>query len=238
MNPLQEYERQLILAKHQSFFGSFAQQNPAAFLSFNRLLNAKNFDTIIELGTHDAGLSTLFALYAFQSKYAAQSDDPNEPVLYKNRTHHRRPKQFFTFDKVVRDKTAIKILKHLGANFILADTLGDQLIIDQIRAMIGGPTSGTVLLLCDGGNKKRELDLYGGSLKSGDFVMLHDWARDESAYQSNVRNGVWTGWESRWEDGVGEDQQFGIRTICERHGVEPIYPEEFDGVAWFCGFKN
>lgn len=238
MSPLVQHEQSLIRAGHQSFFGAFAQQNPAAFLSFNRLLNAHNFDTIIELGTHDGGLSTMFALYCYLSKRIAWSINEQEPSLYKNKTHHRRPKQFVTFDNVRRDEGAIVALKHLGTLFMQQDTLFDEENIAGIRRMIDNERNGTVLLLCDGGNKKRELELYGSALKPGDFVCLHDWARDEAAFETNKRNGVWHGWESRWEDGVGEGQQFGIKDLCERYGIEQIYADEFDKVAWFVGVKT
>ena len=44
--------------------------------------------------------------------------------------------------------------------------------------------------------------------------------------------------ETRWEDGIGEGQQFGIRGLCERYNIEPVYAEEFDDSVWFCGRKR
>lgn len=237
MNPLIQHEQSLIKAGHVSFFGSFGQQNPSAFLSFNRFLNAHNFDTIIELGTHDGGLSTMFALYCYLSQRPAECP-AGEPVAYKNNTHHRRFKTFTTYDIARRDNAAIEAIQHLRGVFRQGDTLDDIFMIDEIRSSIEDPASGTVLLLCDGGNKKRELELYGGSLKPGDFVCLHDWAYDETAFADNKVDGVWHCWESRWHDGVGEGQQFGISELCERYGIEPIYADEFSPVAWFVGVKR
>lgn len=234
---LLEREQEALRGQQCPFWGSFAQQNPQAFIGFNRLLNAHRFDTIIELGTHDGGLSTFFALYTFLAGAPASSPNSAEPTLYKNQTHHRTPKRFVTFDNVIRDSTAINVIKHLGGHFVQTDTLTDQYSIDRIRSIIEDPAGGTVLLLCDGGNKKLELDLYGGSLKPGDFVMLHDWARDEAAFEANKRANVWHSWESRWEDGTGQGQQFGIKDLCATHGITPIYAEEFDRAAWFCGTK-
>lgn len=238
MNPLVQQEQTLIRAGHQSFFGAFAQQNPAAFLSFNRLLNAHSFDTIIELGTHDGGLSTVFALYCYLSKHTAWSTNEQEPSLYKNKTHHRSPKQFVTFDNVRRDEEAIAALKHLGALFMQQDTLFDEENIAGIRRMIGNEKNGTVLLLCDGGNKKRELELYGSALKPGDFVCLHDWAANKTVAAENAAKGIWHSHEVMWNDGIGEGQQFGIGELCHRYGIEHIYADEFDKVAWFVGVKR
>lgn len=248
MNPLIQHEQTLIKAGHQSLWGSFAQQNPGILVSFNRLLNAHNFDTIIELGTHDGGLSTLFALYCYLSRYKAQCV-VGEPVAYKNQTHHRKPKSFVTYDIVRRDATAIAAIHHLEGRFVQADTLDDILTIDDIRSSIEDPASGTVLLLCDGGNKKRELELYGGSLKPGDFVCLHDWAYDRAAAAENARQGIWHAHETMWEDQADPEYEtfqypligryrYGIKDLCERYGIEPIYRDEFDKVAWFVGVKR
>jgi hypothetical protein len=236
MNPLLAQEQSLIRAGHQSFYGSFAQQNPSAFLSINRLLNAHNFDTIIEIGSHDFGLSTQLALYCALSRMPAACENTNEPVLYKNKTHHKSPKTFWTFDYVLRDQNAALMVQHLGGHFRQADVLTNETNINSIRELIRG--GGATLLLCDGGNKKKELELYGSVLKSGDFVMLHDWAYDEATFEHNKRAGIWFSHETKWEDGVGEGQQFGIRSLCEQYGIEPIYADEFDKVAWFCGRKT
>lgn len=238
MNQLLEHERTQIKMGHLSYWGSFAQQRPSAFLSFNRLLNAHNFDTIIEIGSHDFGISTMFALYCYLSRRPAICDNPNEPVLYKNRTHHRSPKSFYTYDIVVRDQTAAAVIEELGGVFEQRDTLTDQTSIDHIKSIVSNPASGTVLFLCDGGNKKREMELYSPALKSGDFIMCHDWAYDQEAFEKNKREGIWGSWETRWCDGVGPDQQFGIKDICEKNGVVQVYEEEFDTAVWFCGRKK
>lgn len=236
MNQLLELERSQIQNSHWPFFGCFMQQNPQAVLSLNRLLNAHNFSTIIELGTHDGGLSTLFALYCFGSKYPAESPDPNEPSLYKNRTHHKSPKSFYTFDLFLRDVPRIRMLIELGATFHRLDFLKDAYSIEYIGGVIRSP--GTTLLLCDGGNKKKEFEIYAPFLKEGDVIMAHDWAFDEEAFNKNKKEGIWVGWESRWENGSGADQQFGIKDVCVKNGIVQVYEEEFDKCVWFCGVKT
>ncbi len=236
MNTLLSHEQSLVRAGHVPFFGCFGQQTPAAFLSINRLLNVHSFDTIIEIGSHDFGLSTPLALYCALSRMPAQCDNANEPVLYKNNTHHKRPKTFYTFDYVLRDRNAALMIQYLGGHFKQADMLTNETNIEDLRSLIR--SSGSVLLLCDGGCKKRELDLYGEALKNGDFVMLHDWAYDDVAFDRNKREGIWMSHETKWEDGIGEGQQFGIKALCERYGIHQVYAEEFDKVAWFCGQKQ
>lgn len=234
-NPLLQHEHALIRQSFLSFFGGYAQQRPDAFVSFNRLLNAHNFDRIIEIGTHTGGLSLQFALYALLSRTQVVCDDPSEPALFVNRTHHRSLKSFTTYDIAIRDKSIIQILRAMGANFVQADTLNDPKTIETIRAQIAAP--GTTLLLCDGGNKHKEFELYAPALKPGDFIMGHDWAYDEAAFECNKRDGVWRGWELKWQTGEG-DQNFGIKDICERNGLKRVYAEEFDPVVWVCCVKE
>ena len=235
--PLANAEQCAIQNSHVSFFGCFAQQNPQAFVSLNRLLLAHDFSTIIELGTHDSGVATLFALYCLGSKMPATADDPREPSLYKNATHHKRPKEFYTFDNVRRDIPRLQLLTNMGANVLTRDTLTDEATIAYVRRLIQRP--GTTLLLCDGGNKRREVELYAPALKPGDFIMVHDWAKDAAAMASLRERGIWQSWESWWDVGPSDAvPPEGIMKDCVLNGVKQVYAEEFDDVAWFCARKR
>lgn len=244
MSQLQQHEQSLIRGGFVPLWGGFAQQNPGVLVSFNRLLNAHSFDTIIEIGTHTGGLSLLFALYCRMSKLKALADDPREPSLFVNQTHHKSPKRFFTFDNVERDKSVHRVLRDLGAFAFIQDALYDEKNIEGIREVIW--KGGSTLLLCDGGNKKRELELYGGALKPGDFVMLHDWAHDRHAAAENARHGIWFSHETMWQDEVDPESVYpeagrylyGIKELCERYGIEQVYADEFNPVAWFAGRKS
>jgi cephalosporin hydroxylase len=233
---LKNLEQQFVQNSHWPFFGCFMQQTPNAVLSLNRLLNAHNFDCIIELGTHDGGLSSLFALYCLGSQMPASAESPSEPSLYKNQTHHKRPKKFYTFDNELRDIPRLNLLIQMGSVFKQVDFLNDANIIAEIRQIIA--TSGSVLLLCDGGNKKKEIELYSPALKRGDFVMTHDFMKDETSAQKIREAGIWQPWETRWENGIGPNQQFGIKEACVANGIERVYAEEFDSSVWFCGVKR
>ena len=227
MNELLDVQLQQIKNAHWSFFGNFMQQTPEAVLSLNRLLNAHNFDTIIELGTHDAGLSMLFALYSLNSRIRCECDNPMEPVLYKNNTHHKSLKTFYTFDNTIRDKGSIFLLQNMGTIFEKRDILNDQPSIDYIGSII--KNGGRVLLMCDNGNKVKEFNIYSKFLKPNDFIMAHDYGKDEESFKKIKENNIWFTQETKWDD---------IRESCEKHGIIPIYQEEFDKSVWFCGVKK
>ena len=227
MNTLKEHEQGAVRMSHWSFFGCYMQQTPNAVLSLNRLLNAYNFDTIIELGTHDGGLSTLFALYCYGSNRKATAGHENEPSLYKNNHHNKSPKQFHTFDYVLRDIPRTDFLKSLGANFQQLDFLTSQENIEYIGNLI--KNGGSTLVLCDGGNKPREFELFSPFLKTGDMIMSHDWAYDKNEFEKVKQRGIWYGLETEWVQ---------IKDSCEKYNIEQICKEEFDDSVWFCGLKR
>jgi hypothetical protein len=236
MNELKRRESEYIKNAFWPFFGCFCQQNPNAVLSLNRLLLAHDFDTIIELGTHSGGLSTLFALYCLGSQMPATSPDPTELTAgFINTFHHKHPKTFHTFDNILRDKNRTDLLLRMGTNFRQLDLLENINDIEYVRSII--KTGRTVLLLCDNGNKRREFELYGSSLKPGDFIMTHDYAKDKQTFELNKANNIWHSWETRWED-KDDDYSFGVKDLCERYNIKPMYAEEFDPVVWFCGQKQ
>ena len=227
MNALLDNEQQAVRNMHWSFFGCYMQQTPNAVLSLNRLLNAENFDTIIELGTHDGGLSSLFALYCLGSRMFAQAEDPREPSLYKNNTHHKSPKQFYTFDYVLRDIPRTNLLLQMGTVFKKIDFLNDKSNIEYIGGLIRDGRR--TLVLCDGGDKPKEFRLFAPFLKSNDIIMAHDWAATEEDYVRVKEARIWYGWETKWE---------WIKEACESNHIEQIYQEEFDRSVWFCGRKR
>jgi hypothetical protein len=227
MSTLKEFEQNAIKMSHWSFFGCYMQQTPNAVLSLNRLLNAYNFDTIIELGTHDGGLSSLFALYCYGSQNMAYSNVPNEPSLYKNNTHNKKPKKFYTFDYVSRDIPRINFLKSIGTEFKEIDFLNNEENIKYIQDII--KNGGATLVLCDGGNKPKEFSLFSPSLKQGDVIMAHDWAFDKNAFSEIQKRGIWYGLETEWEQ---------IKESCFKNNIKQICADEFDDSVWFCGLKQ
>jgi cephalosporin hydroxylase len=225
LSPILELESTHLKSMYHPFFGCYMQQSPFSLVALNRLLNFYNFNTIIELGTHDAGLSTFFALYAACS-VMPKLEDQNEPCIIKNSSHHKQPKTFFTFDRSVRDSYQWSLVKSLGANIFQADFIYDEKVKDFIKKVINN--DGKTLLLCDG-DKVREFNIYSDFLKSGDIIMCHDFAFDYSKFQDLKDNNSWYGCEVTWDH---------IKESCERNNIKQIHQDVFDNVAWFCGIKE
>lgn len=215
-----DIEKKHIQDQHYPFFGCFAQQSPNAFLALNRLLNCRNFDTIIEFGTHDGGLSTLFALYCFLSKKPALVSKDNTLMAYKNDTHHKSPKQFYTFDNVVRDANMSEFIQQLGSKVIISDIF-DSGTIEYIKKII--ENGGKTLLLCDNGCKVREFEIYAPLLKTGDFLMLHDFFYSEEDFERVKSRKEWFSCEVLLDN---------IKENISKLGFKQVYQENFDSSFW------
>lgn len=59
-----------------------------------------------------------------------------------------------------------------------------QLIKDRIK-------EGKTLILCDGGNKVAEFNYFAELLKTGDFIMAHDYAESLEYFNSNIKDVYW-----------------------------------------------
>lgn len=205
------------------------QQTPNAVLSINRLLNSNNFKRIIEIGTFDAGLSTFLALYCFLSR---QMPNENTQVSYKIRTSARQPRDFYTFDIAIKDESMTKFVQQIGGKTIIQNVF-EEPCVSGLKCIIA--TEGQTLLICDGGCKKKEIDVYGSALKKGDIVLVHDYSKDDETYENIQKRGIWHAWETKWESKTPDDN--GIKDICEKHKIKQIHADEFDDSVWFCGQK-
>ena len=87
---------------------------------------------------------------------------------------------------------------------------------------------GQVLVLCDGGNKIKEFDVFSKLLKSGDIIMAHDYSRDEDLFQAYIKNHVWRWCEIQYKD---------IALAVETNNLEPVLTEDFQEAVWTCWKK-
>jgi cephalosporin hydroxylase len=88
---------------------------------------------------------------------------------------------------------------------------------------------GITLVLCDGGNKIGEFNLLSNFIKSGDFIMAHDYAYDKEYFEKNINGKVWN-----WL----EIQESDIIQSCQKNNLKPYMEEEFSSVVWVCKIKE
>jgi hypothetical protein len=140
------------------------------------------------------------------------------------------------FIRAVRDLTDAEIItydiletKHkatLEENNISVNVKSVFDDFDVVEDYISG--KGQVLVLCDGGNKIKEFEVFSRMLKSGDIIMAHDYSRDENLYQAYIKNHVWRWCEIQYKD---------IALAVESNNLEPVLTEEFQEAVWTCWKK-
>jgi len=131
------------------FLGMDLQQDSGTVIAINELLERLRPTTIIELGTGLGGLTVCLGLWAYMNGCKT-----------------------FSFDIRHRHSNNAAILRTLKVACVTAN------IFRRWRAIAGLMGSGVVLLLCDGGDKVKEFNLFAQFLKPGDVIMAHDYSKD------------------------------------------------------------
>lgn len=153
---------------------------------------------IIELGTYSGGFTVAIGVHA-----------------------HQIGARVVTFDRARPDERLAEIARFLGIEFRTGDLWAVQRDIAQL---IEEP--GTSYVLCDGGDKRRELATFACHLKPGDVIAAHDYAVDDGTGYQNA----WWGWgEIDLEDG---------RAAALACDLEPWMQDHFDTAAWLAYRKR
>jgi 23S rRNA U2552 (ribose-2'-O)-methylase RlmE/FtsJ len=140
-------------------------QLPSTVDFLQKVIDENDFQSIIEIGTNRGGLT-----------------------LWLN-DHKKDSTKIYTFE-IFPD-----------APLINSDQIDGELIIDDVFSKnslekIKGILlkSKQCLILCDGGHKNQEFNLFSQFLKSGDIIMLHDYQDNIDEY---MRIQSTTGWGNR-----------------------------------------
>lgn len=88
---------------------------------------------------------------------------------------------------------------------------------------------GTTLVLCDGGNKINEFNLLSNLLKSGDYIMCHDYSPNLEYFHKHIENKVWN-WLEIYDEA--------IQSAIDQNQLIKTYEKEFQAVAWACFRKS
>lgn len=88
---------------------------------------------------------------------------------------------------------------------------------------------GTTLVLCDGGFKISEFNSISYYLKSGDYIMAHDYSESHEYFSQVVNEKIWNWCEITEVD---------IAQASEDNGLERYMSKEFQSVVWVCKRKT
>jgi len=95
--------------------------------------------------------------------------------------------------------------------------------IELLQSLINA--DGTTLVLCDGGNKKKEFNTLSKFLKVGDLIMAHDYIDTKDNFLKNYKNKIWN-----WRE-IGDED---IAEACEENNLKEYDKKIFDTIVWTC----
>lgn len=88
---------------------------------------------------------------------------------------------------------------------------------------------GINLILCDGGNKKKEFELLAKYLKPGDIIMAHDYAPNREVFDKEYLDKIWN-----WME-ITDDH---IKETCKKYNLKDYLPEIIKPYAWVAKIKK
>jgi len=88
---------------------------------------------------------------------------------------------------------------------------------------------GVTIVMCDGGSKKNEFNIFGRYLKPGDIIMAHDYSPSMEYFEEHVNGKIWD-----WCEITDAD----IEKSVKDNNLDPYMPDEFQEVVWVCKIKK
>lgn len=189
-----------------TYDGWGAQQNPNTFEVFYNFLNEIKPARILEIGTSLGGF-TSFLNYA-SKRLNIPCNILSYDIYFKE-----------WYNDMINEGIDVRVENVFNDHY----TEVKQEVIDFINQ------DGITLILCDGGSKIHEFKILSDYMKNNDFIMAHDYSRNEETFKENVYMKIWN-----WHEIDDKD----IQESCEKNNLISYNQEIFDTVAWVCKIKE
>tara|TARA_R110000744_G_scaffold373600_1_gene485873 strand:+ start:2409 stop:3059 length:651 start_codon:yes stop_codon:yes gene_type:complete len=204
--------RSVITGEHQNSLSTYlkpqmtCQQNPLAFEAFYKLLLKLKPKRIIEMGTAIGGLTRYlnYMCKELNLKTSIISYEINENPDYID-------------------------MREEGIDVRLENIFNsgwEKLINTEILDII--QSDGTSLVLCDGGNKIREFNIFSEYIKPGDVIMAHDYAESVEVFNAKIKEIYWN-----WH----EISDIDIQGAVDSNNLIPFMQDTFTKAVWVCKIK-
>lgn len=167
---------------------------------FGPFLDEQKFDVIIEIGTLHGGLTRYF-----------KDASPNSRII--------------TFD--IQSLPEHEELTKVGIEVRIVNIFENGHVADkEILEVLGSDAK--KLIICDGGNKPFEFNCLAKYMKSGDFIMGHDFSYDTRTFREEIQHKVWNWFEISEKD---------ISDVSRDYQLEYYKQKEFQSIVWVCKRK-
>jgi hypothetical protein len=189
-----------------TYNGWGAQQNYNAFEVFYNFIKETQPKRILEIGTSNGGFTQFL-------KYSCDRLGLNTHVVSLD----------------IHEKSWYSDITNMGVDLRIENIFKDnyQDIPQNYKDLI--QEEGVTIILCDGGDKIREFNLLSKFMKSGDYILGHDYAYDREKFEKDIYKKIWN-WHELSESDI---------EICSQENNLTDYNREiFESVVWVCKKKN
>jgi cephalosporin hydroxylase len=175
-----------LLDINKRFLGGGMSQNYAAIYLLEYYQQLNKFEYIVELGSQKGALSVYLANAAsITEQFLFETFD----ISTKDWDHREVEGCGHWFRKL---ETISKYIKFYNADVFSEDTV--EHIKEKIKLY-------KTLIICDGGDKSKEFNIYSRLIKSGDHIITHDWPAEINQHTIDIPEGVVldTPWDSYFQ---------------------------------------
>jgi hypothetical protein len=186
--------------------GLSAQQHHGAFEVFHDFVKEVRPKRILEIGTALGG----FIEFIFNcTKYYDLNTEIWSYDIYRNSW----------YDDFVKKGINVRVENIFSDDY----TEVKQEVIDFIKS------DGTTIILCDGGNKKKEFEILSKFMKDGDYILAHDYCENREIFEEKIKGKIWD-----WLEISNED----IINSCNENNLKYYKKDFFESVVWTCRVKG
>jgi cephalosporin hydroxylase len=153
-----------MLSINHRFMGGGMSQNYAALFFFEYFIRDNEIRFMLEIGTQKGALSLYLANMAGVTEQFIFWTCDISTADFMNREIEGTAHWFRDIDNLRPDLI----------RFICTDCFNPE-FISEVKFMV---SQYKTLIFCDGGNKRKELDVFGGLLKPQDLIVVHDWGME------------------------------------------------------------
>lgn len=188
------------------YYGNLSQQNHNTYKVFYNFLKKVKPKRILEIGTSLGGFTTSLKMIIDELKLDTK---------------------ILTLD--IYDREWYSTMRKNGIDVRVENVFNEDYsnVEEYIKNYI--LEDGVIVILCDGGNKIKEFNLLSNYIKSGDFIMAHDYAFNLDTFKKDIDKKIWNWFEIQESD---------IKDCSIKNNLAPFMDEEFKNVVWVCKIKN
>jgi cephalosporin hydroxylase len=194
---------------HTSYKGLTAQQHPNFYPILKNFLFEVKPSQVLEIGTAGGGFT--LAIRDILNEIGLESSSIKSfEVIDQPQYEELRTKNIEVNIENIFDHSYFNLEK-------------PEKIVPYIQ------NKGVTVVFCDGGHKKGEFSMIAPYLKTGDYILAHDYINTSENFKNNFEGKIWN-----WRE-VGEEDL--IKT-SQKENLVPYYQEEFSKIVWACKQKQ